>query len=278
MVQYRNTIGKEISFEDLRTLQLDILTAIHEFCIDNNIRYSLSCGTLLGAVRHGGYIPWDDDIDIYVPRSDYQKLITIFPDTYREHYKLSSLERVHSWEIDFAKAYDNRTLIKEKTLLKDKIGVNIDIFPIDDVPDDEGEWTKYDKRRRQLMKVFRAKINPLEGGRCSSKNIGKSIIRALSFFYSNRRFACMLNNFAQKHNGIGYIRCFECCQGIFQKNPFPKSLFDDLVDIKFEDRFFKAFADADVYLKMGYGNYMELPPIEKRVAHHDFKAFWIDTK
>lgn len=265
---------KEILIEEVKTLQLDVLSAIDEFCGENGIRYSMACGTLLGAVRHKGYIPWDDDIDIYIPREDYKKLITEFPNTYKEKIKLVSLERDSEWDRPYAKAYDDRTVFIENANNKKMIGVNIDVYPIDEVPDDNNKWLRYDKKRRFLQTLFMLKLVKMSNSRTLTKNIGVFLAHLLTCCYSSRKFAVKLDKYSQKHNHKGYLRCFECCQGMFQKNPFSKALFENLKYTPFEDRLFMAFEDADCYLKNGFGNYMELPPLEKRISHHSFEAFW----
>lgn len=266
--------GSEITLNQLKVIQMDILEAIDEFCNEQNIRYSLACGTLLGAIRHKGYIPWDDDIDIYLPRTDYNRLISTFPQEYKGRYKISSLERDSEWERPYAKAYDNRTLLHEKVLMKRMIGVNIDIFPIDEVPDDEYEWKRYDRKRRLVQKLFWMKYVPASQGRSIFKKIAIFLFQVVTFFVNKRKCAYRLDKIAQQYNGSGYKRYFECCQGISQKNPFPKSLFDKIICIPFEDRRFKAFSNSNIYLKNAYGDYMKLPPEEKRVSNHNIRAYW----
>ena len=264
----------QILIDELKVIQMDILSAVDDFCNKNHIRYSMSCGTLLGAVRHKGYIPWDDDIDIYLPREDYKRLIDNFPKLYMGNVKIASLERDFIWERPYAKAYDDRTILQENVLVKGNIGVNIDIFPIDDVPDDDSEWHKYDRWRRFLQKMYWMKYLPIKKERGLIKNGILYLVRILTCFYTRRKWSQILDRLAQKHNGKGYRRCFECCQGLYLKRPFSKSLFDNLIDIQFEDRRYKAYADYDAYLRNGYGDYMQLPPEEKRVPHHDFVAYW----
>lgn len=265
---------KSIGLDEMKVIQLDVLSAIDSFCHDNNIRYSLACGSLLGAIRHKGYIPWDDDIDIYVLREDFNRLIEVFPETFKGRIKLASLKRDSNWELAFAKAYDDNTVLIENTLRKGNYGVGIDVFPIDEVPDDEKEWQRYNKKRRLQQILFLEKCNPLKKHQSILKNAGKALIHIFFFFYPRRKWAKNLDRLAQKNNGKGFKRCFECCQGLFQKNPFPKELFDDIVEVPFEDRKFKAFSNADLYLKNGFGDYMKLPPIEERVTHHYYKAYW----
>ena len=106
---------KRIGKEELKMIQMDVLSAIHHFCLEHEIKYSLGCGSMLGCARHKGYIPWDDDIDIYMLREDYNKLIREFPDIYEEHYKFVTLERDEKWQRAYGKAYDSTTIIKEET-------------------------------------------------------------------------------------------------------------------------------------------------------------------
>ena len=270
----KSKYGKEILLEELKVVQMDVLTAIDEFCAENNIRYSMACGTLLGAVRHKGYIPWDDDIDIYVPREDYKRLIELFPPCYKGRYKITSLERDPLWEKPYAKAYDDKTILFEKADVKEIIGVNIDIFPVDEVPDLQDEWFDYDKTRRKLVYSLVLRTVKLDKKRPFIKNVTILLYRLLSYFYPIRKQAYKLDAYAQKNNGNSFSRYFECCQGLIQKNPFPKNLFDKVLYIPFEDRKFMAFEDSDCYLRNGFGDYMKLPPKEKQLSHHAFKAYW----
>ena len=266
--------GSEILLNEVKVIQMDVLQAIDEFCSKHDIKYSLACGSLLGAIRHKGYIPWDDDIDIYVPREDYKRLMAEFPEEYKGRYKIASLERDSHWERPYAKAYDNKTLLKENVLMGNDVGVNIDVYPVDEVPDSEAEWKKYNRKRRFLQLLFWMKYVPVSQGRTRTKRIIIFLFQKCTFFISKREWALQLDRLAQKNNGLGFHRYFECCQGLLQNKPFPKTLFEDLTSIPFEDRVFKSFSHFDIYLKNGYGDYMKLPSVEKRVSNHDFKAYW----
>lgn len=260
-----------ITPSELKVIQMDVLQAIDEFCGVNNIKYSLACGTLLGAARHKGYIPWDDDIDIYIPRADYLRLMRLFPDVYKGRYKLVSIERDRKWDRTSAKAYDIFTSFYEPGQSY-HLGVNIDIFPIDDVPDNEKEWNSFDKKRTFINKL-------LDNGRYSKVSINRFSCKRLfiQLFFclvSCRQLAELLNKYVQQFNKCNYSRCFESCTAVLVKNPFPKALFDDLILLPFEDREYYVFADYDTYLTASYGNWRELPPEEKRVSHHIYKATW----
>lgn len=262
---------KEVNSEELKRLQMDVLDAIHNFCIDNNLRYSLACGTLLGAARHKGYIPWDDDIDIYMYRDDYNRLVKSFPGLYKNRYKIASLERNKDWDRTSAKAYDVLTDLQEPGS-DYPLGVNIDIFPIDDVPDDDAKWQSFDRLRRKMCNLlsFRRYTN-VSSHRAFYKNL---VIRALKCITTCRQLSQIIDRYIQSNNGKGYKRCFESCTALIIRNPFPKVLFNDIVLLPFEDREYYAFADYDTYLTSAYGNWRQLPPKEKQVSHHTFKAYW----
>lgn len=264
---------KIIELQELKQIQMDVLDAIDEYCKENGIRYSIACGTLLGAARHKGYIPWDDDIDIYVPREDYKRLIHSFPDNYKDRYKIVCLERDRKWERSYAKAYDVRTEFCESGS-SDSLGVNIDIFPIDDVPDDDKVWSKYNRKRLMLIYLSQLRFVRLSRNRSIFKNLIIILIRLFSCFISRRRIAEIIDQYAQKYNGLGYARCYESCAGMFQLNPFNKDYFNHLIKLPFENRKYYAFEDFDICLTAGFGNWRQLPPEEKRVSHHLFKAYW----
>ena len=101
---------KEICLDELKIVQLDIMSSIHRFCEKYHLRYSLSCGSMLGAARHKGYIPWDDDIDIYLLREDYDKMVRNFPDLWEGKYQFCTLERDSKWGLPYGKVCDSRTI------------------------------------------------------------------------------------------------------------------------------------------------------------------------
>lgn len=119
---------KEMTLQELHEVQLAMLDAVDNYCRLNHLRYSLGGGTLLGAVRHHGYIPWDDDIDIMMPRPDYEKFMRYFK---HEYYKLYDYRTDDTCGFSFAKLIDTRTIVQEYTIT---YSVFIDIFPIDGLP------------------------------------------------------------------------------------------------------------------------------------------------
>lgn len=268
---------KEINLDELKLIQLDILQALHDFCIENKIKYSLGCGTLLGAVRHKGYIPWDDDIDVYFMRNDYEQLIATFPHVYNNNIELISLERDKDWGRAYAKAYNNKTILLEDTTEKMRIGIGIDVYAIDYVPDDEEEWRKYNKRRLFLQGVFSLKSMTISRNRSVIKNAIILMSHILLLPLSHRRIAKFINKYAQKNNVKHHTYACECVQGVITgKKRFKAEDFDAVIDSPFENHIFKIMKGYDDYLTNAYGDYMTPPPPDKRVSTHETKAFWKD--
>lgn len=267
---------KEISSEELKTLQLEILQYVHDFCIKNNINYSLCGGTLIGAVRHKGYIPWDDDIDIMMSRPDYIKFAAIFNSTSNSNYKFVYSGNDKDHYLTFGKVYDKRTIVietKHDRLLKN-IGVNIDVFPIDGTPNDNGQrnayWNKMFRLRSLNSMVFQRKLSTEKGIR--------RIIRYILFFLFKlipaNFFAKSINSFAQKNdfNSSSNVAC--SVFGYGRGEEISRSDWLNFVDLDFENKKFKAISGWNNYLTGLYGDYMKLPPEEKRISPHAPQAFW----
>ena len=265
---------KQLDIDEIKKIQLSILDYVHKFCVENDIHYSLCGGTLIGAVRHKGYIPWDDDIDIMMPRPDYEKFCKIFNFNENSGYKVLNSYNDRDFFQPFSKVVDVNTVLVESYDRPTKdLGVNIDVFPIDGLPNNSSEREKYWKRifkKRNFATVIYTKNNKKEHGM-------KKVIR-LILFYLCRPFPA--NIFAKKLHRLGKHNTFEnsniIANSIFgygKKEEMPGNLFSSFIDIEFENRKFKAVENYDVYLSNLFGDYMQLPPENERIAKHDFKAF-----
>ena len=252
---------------ELREIQLSILQHVHDFCTAHDITYFLSSGTLLGAVRHGGYIPWDDDIDIYMPRDSYERFLQEF--TQQGDYMLFAPHTIRHYYYTFAKVVDTRTLMVEDETQGYEIGVYIDVFPIDYVPDDMALRKHIFDRKRLLYKIRRCKIshtNPLYSRTAylCYKYLPVSrgyIDHLISKLIIGKEPTATVCNMTEAGPGIGGC--------------FPAEAIAQSVDIEFEGRTFKTMAGYKTYLERTYGDYMTLPPVEKRVRHH-FEAYRLE--
>lgn len=265
---------KTIDTEEFKEISLDVLCAVHEFCEENKIKYSLACGTLIGAIRHKGFIPWDDDIDIYMVRDDYNRFISIFPLLYKEKCSLISLERSSQWNCAFAKVFDSRTImIEDKRTDIEGLGIGIDVFPIDQAPNDEVAWCQYERKRKILRGLYEMKELRWRKTRSFAKNIFVEFCSLLLLPFSARFWAQRMESFGQKFNGQSTDYYAENCYGM-PNNRFPKSDFSHTIDWPFEDKNFKIMVGYDDYLRRFYGDYMQLPPLDKQISHHHYVAYW----
>ena len=144
---------REIDLDELRKLQIDILNDIDNFCKKNKINYWIDCGTLLGAIRHSGYIPWDDDIDIGMLRDDYDKFVKSY-NRKGNRYQLNAVEINNDYYYPFGKVFDTKTVLYEPDENGIKTAVFVDVFVYDNAPDDDQKLKKmYDKKSLILVSV-----------------------------------------------------------------------------------------------------------------------------
>ena len=258
---------KTITMEELRAIQLDILDKIHAFCTERGIRYSLGGGTLLGAVRHKGYIPWDDDIDIMLPRPDYDRFLKEFEGKYIE-LNLQHYENDITCCIPFAKVYDNRTVLIEKV---QKSGIYIDVFPIDGLPEESRIHEYLTLYRKYLHKIYFMTPFYLITG--SLKNRIKYYIKKV-FFPPRQKYIAEFYSFLKSFNFEKSVNAGAICGVYAEKELMARDTFESYITVEFEGRHYMAIRDYDAYLTKHYGDYMQLPPKEKQVSHHVFTAYW----
>ena len=263
---------REIGIEELKRIQLEMLKDIHSFCIAHSIMYSLAFGTLLGAVRHKGYIPWDDDIDIMLPRDDYDRFVSGYGN---ERYQVVDISKDSQYGLAFAKVLDVRTLLIENTIDKNEYGIYIDVFPIDNIPDNMSERKRFYRRKDFWNALHIFKTVQLNSHRPIIKNLILLIGRIISLPLSKTFITKKMDKISRKYQG--YQTEF---MGIVApadsriEEAIPAKYFKEYVELPFEDSTFMAIRAYDEYLTAAYGNYMHLPPEEKRVSHHSFQAWW----
>ena len=265
---------KEMTIEEIKKVQLDILIYIDKICKENNIEYSLAYGTLLGAVRHKGFIPWDDDIDIILKRLEYNKLINTLYEKNNDRYRVFSMKD-EGYFYPYAKVSDNKTFIKEKNWPDYKgLGVYVDIFPIDYVPNDNGEG--------YYLETFRY-VNGLYNcltdiAYVHDKTYKRLLKRLFRFRGVNRDRKKGEQYWKQKIADMTQLSNSSIMASIVSGKycPWNKDILDNLIELEFENNKFNAVEDYDTMLRSYYGSYMELPPENERVSNHDFKAYWKD--
>ena len=259
---------KEISLQELREIQLNILLEVHNFCEERNLRYSLGGGTLLGAVRHKGYIPWDDDIDIMMPRPDYERFIKEFVG-YKKNLICGCFENDKNWQYPFAKVYDDNTILKE-TSRKQVFGVNIDLFPIDGLPSKPEELKKQIQILGRIMTLMNKKSRPKMPHHSLKQLIGIDLMKLIpnSLFHLYCKRICLAYDF-EETSIAGAVLGVYC-----EKEIYNKEVFLSYEKLQFERYQFYSISDHDTYLKQHYGDYMKLPPKDKQVTHHNYKAWY----
>lgn len=272
---------RKIEVDELRRLELDVLDFFVNVCERNDLTYFLSGGTLLGAIRHKGYIPWDDDIDVMMPRVDYEKLIQLFPE--HDYFKFIYHGNTHNYPRPYGTINDIRTCKPENFIrkkCKHILGVNIDVFPIDTLPEDKDDIHKY---YLKLSKMSKKSFSiTYEYGK--SKTFWLTVKRTVGIFFYRcmellniisidkmigqyDKLARMYENHDSKMWGVTTIATYGEKEANIKFDYFP------VKKAMFEGKEYCIPANYDAYLSGLYGNYMQLPPKEKRMPHHG-ACYW----
>lgn len=265
---------REFTNEDIKSISLEILQFVHQFCEKNKLKYSLFYGTLLGAVRHQGFIPWDDDIDVAMPREDYEKFLSNFNEA-SDQYSVVTCWNDSLYVLPFAKVVKKGTIKKEYCCEKYRhdIPFGIDLFPVDYVDN----YKKYKSNSKSVKKLIRKRVFAI-----NDSSLFNSIIKKIVYFFANLLFAGKGNYYARKLDSFysdvkfkNYMLTNDIF--VFKRDHFyDGDIFNNLALTKFENYNFYIVNKYDNVLKACYGDYKKLPPEENRITHHNYRAYFLE--
>lgn len=271
---------REMTIDEVHKIALDIMVEIHEFCVANNIQYSLAYGSLIGAIRHKGFIPWDDDIDVWMTRPNFEKFTKLYKS--KHGYRLSS-EYDDDSLICFNRVYETEITYLKRGLksCNGSVGVWVDIMPLDGVPEEEAfrkeQYSCFCNMNRTLT-IARFWLNYIETVSGFKRFYGKSRLMLNNIAKGNYKSIKkqMVDISTQYDFFKGTLCCFFQCGSAYTKRKqelLPVDSFGEYRLVKFENTEMMVIADYDNVLKGIYGDYMKLPPVEDRTFHHGV-VYW----
>ena len=256
---------KEITLDERRDIQLNMLDELHTFCKKHGLKYSLTWGTLIGAIRHKGFIPWDDDVDIMMPLPD---LIKLKEGLTSEMIRYCDVDTEPHYEYGFSRIVHNDTYRLFGMGLK-QYGINIDLYPIISVPDNQDDEDVFFNK---AIKLFYKRISYLRW--CSRIQRLIPISTIPGYDKSIREYRNHVLYCSPKYGTTNKFYIFDGPMNEYKKQIYDFDFFDNLITVKFEDREYFSIAKYDSFLRHFYGNYMELPPEEQRIPYHGGHYYW----
>lgn len=272
-----NEMKQITSSNELRQIQMDILSYVDGVCRKYDIKYSISGGTLIGAVRHKGFIPWDDDIDIMLARSEYDRLVEVMTNEYNNgnrRYRIITHNLDNDYLFPYAKVFDEKTLLIEHVRGCKNFGVFVDVFPIDNV--ENQSMAKTFPKMRVLYNMLTMKRLIWEKQRPLYKNLAIILSRLILLPFSNHWIISRMEQLAKKCSDSKTDKMACLVWGYGRREVVPTYIHSEHIYLPFENREYMAIKEYGVYLSTLFGDYMKLPPEDKQVTHHDFEAYWKD--
>lgn len=292
--------SKAVSLQEKQILNMDIdnikerwdatlletLKALMSICEQYHLRYYCAFGTVLGAIRHKGIIPWDDDIDVVMPRPDYNRLLEIAKTADFGDYGIVTPDSDENYPLIFSKIIDRRTTLVEDKHFPCVIGLYVDIFPIDGTADDIGEARRLRAKYVKLVNRLNAVSSHYTFGEYLSlltnpAEWGRFVYKTMAWIARGT----MRRNILKKMNEISALYDYDKAKtiqfysgGYGNKEIVPKEWFAEGVIVPFESIEIRIPKEYDKYLSNFYGDYMQLPPVEKRAAHHHRAYLNIDRR
>lgn len=247
---------KLLSLDNIKHIEIEILDYVVSICDLYELRYYIMYGTLIGAIRHKGFIPWDDDIDIVMPRKDYEHLISILSKSKNNRYVLLN-DKTKGYTLPFAKVVDIKTqILEEKVDDFECNGIWIDIFPFDGIQNKFHYKTCYYLNKCRAASIYKQ----FPKGRGGSYWEWK-LCRIIGYKF----FAELYNKICKKYDyetsdEVGFMGSL--------KGHFPREIMNETTRLEFEGKMYSAPKNYDYILSFIYGDYMTLPPENERITHH----------
>lgn len=270
---------REIKLKEMQDIEFGILYFLKQICDKFELRYYLAYGTLLGAVRHQGFIPWDDDVDVIMPRKDYYRLVNIMKEQETGYYKLVSFDTHPEFTAPLPKIIDTRTeLIQHYDFIeKVPLGVYIDIFVMDGVADDYQEALQnYKNAYKRFIKWVRADSLLFPANRTKLYGLLRWVrnfpykVHGMRHYMRKQRE----NNGQCSFYGSRYVACLDFMLGSPEQSVYEQTWFGNGTNLMFNGVEFRVPTDYGKVLHNYYGEYMTLPPEEERVTHHNYTVTW----
>ncbi len=269
----------EVTLKRVQQCELSILKDFLAVCEEYNLTYFALAGTGIGALRHKGFIPWDDDIDVGLPRKDYEKLLEVFEEKYSDKYLIGNTEHMSNYPLMTTRIMMRGTKFVEEPLknVKCELGIFLDVYPFDNVSDDDKKfkkqaWTAWFWSKILILRHIAFPVLPFSGIKkkiahaiCAAAHAALVVCRiSPSWIYNQcKKVSC-------RYNEIETNRLAFFCD----TNPYINMISRDksfpLIELEFEDVKLKFQKDIDEALRFIYGDYMQLPPVEKRKNHYPY--------
>lgn len=272
---------EEISIEVIKERLLKVFKFTIKFLEDHNFHYVAGYGTVLGAVRHKGFIPWDDDIDIHLPRKEYDRLLTMGEEMQKQGYDIQSINQL-GYYLPFAKIIDNNTTIWEEERYPYITGIYVDIFPLDSFDISNAKLWRMQAKSMRLFRRYQIAIHPFTKKKLLYDfkhihpirvkiHLEKKLCKNVAEKYLNK-----FKRFQDKYSAYSGEKCV--CVTSTKGLTFRREWFEDPVYLDFEDIKIKVPKDYKAYLTLLYGDYMQLPPEDKRRSEHKRVYMNLDKK
>lgn len=268
---------KITELKELQDIALTLLLYLDEVCLENNLTYFAADGTLLGLIRHQGFIPWDDDVDVWMPREDYEKLEKIVNSDSGNPYRLINHRNTKGYCLAYGKIVHTGTSLKEHFAGSVDTGVFIDIFPYDGLP--KRGTKEYEKHLDGLMFLESQRLNAFRTYRETLKGQKGTVMKwckwAIRKCYGKERILQKIEKECKKYPVLGsdYVACM--CGGYRKSDVIPKEAVEKQIRLPFEGHLINAPIGYETYLHTLYGDYRKLPPVEERVPKHESDAWWL---